>query len=79
MLQFEVVAKGNMVNSMLLYRDHTHSICIEHDTDVADCQIAWGYVDPEVRLALVVVVIKYEVMLLCFQNLTPFYFQLKEL
>ncbi len=59
--------------------DHAHSVCVEHDMDVADCHIARGYADPEVRLAPVVMVIKYEVMLLCFQSLTPFCFQLKEL
>jgi hypothetical protein len=59
--------------------DHTHSVCIEHDTDIADRHIAREYADLEVRLALVVMVIKYEVMLLCFQSLTPFCFRLKEL
>ncbi len=57
-----------------LSRDHAHSVCVEHDTDVANRHIAHGYVDPKVRLAPVVMVIKYEVMLLCFQNLTPFCF-----
>jgi hypothetical protein len=57
-----------------LYEDHTHLVCVEHDTDVTDCHIARGYVDPKVRLALVVMTIKYEVMLLCFQSLTSFCF-----
>jgi hypothetical protein len=61
-----------------LCRDHAHSICIEHDTDVTDHHILREYADPEVKLAPVVMVIKYEVMLLCFQSLTPFCFQLKE-
>jgi hypothetical protein len=72
-----VVVEGNMVNSMLLCRDHTHSVCVEHDTNVGR-HIAWGYANPKVRLAPIVMVIKYEVMLLCFQSLIPFYFQLKE-
>jgi hypothetical protein len=46
--------------------DHTHSVYIEHDTDVANHHIACGYADLEVRLAPVVMVIKYEVILLCF-------------
>ncbi len=50
----------------LFYRDHAHLVCIEHDTDVVDRHIASEYANPEVRLALVVMVIKYEVMLLCF-------------
>jgi hypothetical protein len=49
-----------------LYEDHTHSICVEHDMDVANCHIARGYADPEVKLAPVIMVIKYEVMLLRF-------------
>jgi hypothetical protein len=49
-----------------LYEDHTHSVCVEHDMDVVDCHIAGRYADLEVRLAPVVMVIKYEVMLLCF-------------
>ncbi len=57
-----------------LCEDHAHSICIKHDMDVADYHIAHGYADPEVKLALVIMVIKYEVMLLCFQSLTPFFF-----
>ncbi len=61
-----------------LYGDHAHSVCVEHDMDVVDCHVARGYADLEVRLAHVVMVIKYEVMLLCFQSLTPFCFQLKE-
>jgi hypothetical protein len=60
-----------------LYRDHAHLVCIEHDTDVADRRIAPEYVDPEVRLVSVIMVIKYELMLLCFQCLTPFCFRLK--
>jgi hypothetical protein len=31
--------------------DHAHSVCIEHDTDVADHHIVRGYVDLEVKLA----------------------------
>jgi hypothetical protein len=54
--------------------DHTHSICIEHDINVADRHIARRYVDLEVRLAHVVMVIKYEVVLLCFQSPTSFCF-----
>jgi hypothetical protein len=46
--------------------DHTHLICVEHDTDVVDRHIAHGYANLEVRLVHVVMVIKYEVMLLCF-------------
>jgi hypothetical protein len=46
--------------------DHTHSICVEHHTDVADHHIACGYANLEVRLVHVIMVIKYEVMLLCF-------------
>jgi hypothetical protein len=60
------------------YGDHAHSVCVEHDTNVANHHIACRYADPEVRLAPVVMVIKYEVMLLCFQSMTPFCFQLKE-
>jgi hypothetical protein len=52
--------------------DHAHSVCIEHYTDVADRHIAHGYADLEVKLAFVVMVIKYEVMLLCFQILLHF-------
>jgi hypothetical protein len=59
--------------------DHTHSICIEHDTNVANHHIPRRYADPKVKLVPVVMVIKYEVMLLCFQSLTPFCFHLKEL
>jgi predicted amidophosphoribosyltransferase len=59
--------------------NHAHSVCVEHDTDIIDRHIARGYADPEVRLAPVVMVIKYEVMLLCFQSLTLFCFRLKEL
>jgi hypothetical protein len=62
-----------------LYGNHTHLVCIEHDMDIVDHHIACEYADLEDRLALVVMVIKYEVILLCFQNLTPFCFQLKEL
>jgi hypothetical protein len=47
-----------------------HGRCYRH--------IARRYADLEVRLVHVVMVIKYEVMLLCFQSLTPFCFQLKE-
>jgi hypothetical protein len=54
--------------------DHAHLVCVEHDTNVTDHHIAYGYVDPEVRLTPVVMVIKYEVMLLSFQSLTPFCF-----
>jgi hypothetical protein len=61
-----------------LCEDHAHSVCVEHDTDVADRHIARRYADPEVRLAHVIMVIKYEVMLLCFQSLIPFCFRLKE-
>jgi hypothetical protein len=50
--------------------DHAHSVCVEHDMDVADYHIAYGYANLEVRLAPVVMVIKYEVMLLCFCSLT---------
>jgi len=57
-----------------LYKDHTHLVCVEHDTDVADRHIARGYVNLEVILTPVVMVINYEVMLLCFQSLTPFCF-----
>jgi len=57
-----------------LYKDHTHLVCVEHDTDVADRHIAHGYADPKVKLVHVVMVINYEVMLLCFQSLTPFCF-----
>jgi hypothetical protein len=46
--------------------DHAHSVCVEHDTDVTDHHIAHRYANPEVRLAPIVMVIKYEVMLLCF-------------
>jgi len=49
-----------------LYEDHAHSICVEHDMDIADYHIACGYDDLEVRLVRIVMVIKYEVMLLCF-------------
>jgi hypothetical protein len=52
--------------TQLFCGDHTHSVCIEHDTDVANRHIAREYADPKVRLALVIMVIKYEVMLLCF-------------
>jgi hypothetical protein len=48
------------------YEDHAHLVCIEHDTDVADHHIARGYANPEVKFTPVVMVIKYEVMLLCF-------------
>jgi hypothetical protein len=58
--------------TQLLYKDHTHSTCIEHDTNIADRHIAHRYAEPEVKFAHVIMVIKYEVMLLCFQNLTPF-------
>jgi predicted amidophosphoribosyltransferase len=58
--------------------DHAHSIYVEHDTDIIDHHITYEYVDPEVRLAHVAMVIKYEVMLLRFQSLTPFCFRLKE-
>jgi hypothetical protein len=54
--------------------DHAHSICVEHDMDVADRHIAHRYANPEVRLVPVVMEMKYEIMLLCFQNLTPFFF-----
>ncbi len=50
--------------------DHTHLICVEHDMDIVDRHIAREYADPEVRLAHVIMVIKYEIMLLCFQSLT---------
>ncbi len=53
-------------------------LCIEHDIDVVDRHIARKYVDLEVRLAPVAMVIKYEVVLLCFQSLISFCFQLKE-
>jgi hypothetical protein len=46
--------------------------------DVADRHIAHGYANPKVKLAPVVMVIKYEVVLLCFQSLIPFFFELKE-
>jgi hypothetical protein len=59
--------------------DHAQLIYVEHDMEVVDHHIARRYADPEVRLAPVVMVIKYEVMLLCFQSLIPFCFQLKEL
>ncbi len=49
-----------------LYGDHAHLVCVEHDTDIVNRHIARGYADPEVKLVLVVMVIKYEVMLLCF-------------
>ncbi len=65
--------------TQLFYGDQAHSICVEHDTDIADCHIACEYADPKVKLAPVVMVIKYEVMLLCFQSLIPFCFRLKEL
>jgi hypothetical protein len=45
------------------YGDHADSICVEHDMDVADCHIARGYADLEVKLVLVVMVIKYEITL----------------
>ncbi len=54
-----------------LCEDHTHLVCIEHDMDVVDCHIARGFADLEVRLVPIVMVIEYEVMLLCFQSLTP--------
>ncbi len=57
-----------------LCRNHAHSVCVEHDTDVVDRHIAHGYVDLEVRLTPIIIVIKYEDMLLCFQSLTPFCF-----
>jgi hypothetical protein len=60
------------------YGDYTHSVYVEHDTDVVDCHIACGYADLEVRLAPVIMVIKYELMLLCFKSLIPFCFRLKE-
>jgi hypothetical protein len=53
-----------------LYGDHAHLVCVEHDMDVADYQFACEYADPEVRLVHVIMVIKYEIMLLCFQSLT---------
>jgi hypothetical protein len=56
------------------YGDHAHSVCVEHDTNVVDCHIARGYAEPKVKFAPIVMVIKYEVMLLCFQNLIPFCF-----
>jgi len=59
-------------------RNHAHLVCIEHDTNFADCQIARRYANLEVRLALIIMVIKYEDMLLCFQSLIPFCFRLKE-
>jgi hypothetical protein len=55
------------------YRDHTHLVCVEHDTNIADRHIAHRYADPKVRFALVILVIKYEVMILCFLNLIPFF------
>jgi len=59
-------------------RDHAHLVCIEHDTNFADRHIARRYANPEVRLAPVIMVIKYENMLFCFQSLIPFCFRLKE-
>ncbi len=50
----------------LLRRDHAHSVCVEHDTDVANYHNVCEYVDLEVKLMLVIMVIKYEVMILCF-------------
>jgi len=50
--------------------DHAHSVCVEHDTNVTNYHIAYGYANLEVKLAPVVMVIKYEVMLLCFYSLT---------
>jgi hypothetical protein len=38
----------------LLCGDHTHSVCAEHDVDVAHRHITCKYVDFEVRLAHVV-------------------------
>jgi hypothetical protein len=49
-----------------LYKDHPHLVCVEHDMNVADRHIAHRYAHLEVRLAPVIMVIKYEVMLLCF-------------
>jgi hypothetical protein len=49
-----------------LCEDHAHSICVEHDTNITNYHIACGYADLEVRLVPVVMVIEYEVMLLCF-------------
>jgi hypothetical protein len=57
--------------------NHAHLVCVEHDMDVVDRHIACGYAHPKVKLAHVVMVIKYEVMLLCFQSLTSFCFRLK--
>jgi hypothetical protein len=62
----------------LLCGDQAHLVCVEHDTNLADCHIAHRYADLEVRLVFIIMVIKYEVMLLCFQCLTPFGFRLKE-
>jgi hypothetical protein len=45
--------------------NHAHLVCIEHDMDVVDHHIAQGYADPEVRLTHIIMVIKYEVMILC--------------
>jgi hypothetical protein len=56
----------DMFIAYALCGDHAHSICVEHDTDIIDCHIAHGYANPEVRLAPVIMVIKYEDMLLCF-------------
>jgi len=49
-----------------LYGIHAHSVCIKHDTDIVDYHIAHEYADLEVRLAPLIMVIRYEVMLLCF-------------
>jgi len=50
----------------LLCENHTHLVCVKHEIDVVDHHITRGYVDLEVRLAHVIMIIKYEVMLLCF-------------
>jgi hypothetical protein len=56
----------DMFIAYALCGDHAHSICVEHDTNITDYHIACGYADLEVRLVPVVMVIEYEVMLLCF-------------
>jgi hypothetical protein len=61
------------------YGDHAHLVCIKHDMNIADHHIAREYVDLVVKILFVIMVIKYEVMLLCFRNLTPICFRLKEL
>jgi hypothetical protein len=49
-----------------LFRNHTHLVCIEHDTNIANRHITCEYANLEVKVVHVVMAIKYDVMLLCF-------------